>query len=57
MEYVGLKDFIKYKNPISDFDIQNEKLSVTFRAKDGMIKAITMKMFNLTISVHLSFIK
>lgn len=55
-ELEGVKEFIKIQDSTSEFSIENDKLSVTFRP-EGLIKAITVKKNDLTVPVHLSFIK
>ncbi|KAK7571097.1 hypothetical protein V9T40_014701 [Parthenolecanium corni] len=50
-----IEKFLKYQPIISDFSVENSQISVTFRP-DGLMKAVTLKNRDLTVSVHLSFI-
>lgn len=52
----NVKNFLKEQQIMSDFSLQNNKISVTFR-REGLMKAITLKDLDLTVSVHLNFIK
>ncbi|XP_065216623.1 alpha-mannosidase 2-like isoform X1 [Planococcus citri] len=51
-----VREFIKDRPPVSEFSIQNEKLSVAFRP-NGLIKAISLKNTDFTVPIHLHFIK
>lgn len=55
-ELESVHEFMKPFNPISDFFVENSKLSVTFRP-NGLMKAVTLKGHDLTIPVHLNFVQ